>query len=86
MDTGELSAGKDIGTVGVFERLIDDQLLTFNNNGDGTFTDKETGSTWDILGEAIDGPMKGMLLSSIPHHDTFWFAWAAFIPPDTLAE
>ena len=53
---------------------------------DGTFSDQETGSIWDILGEAIDGPLKGTLLSSIPNHDTFWFAWAAFVPPDTLAE
>ncbi|MBL7163563.1 MAG: DUF3179 domain-containing protein [Anaerolineales bacterium] len=25
-------------------------------------------------------------LQAINHHDTFWFAWAAFVPGDTLQE
>ena len=53
---------------------------------DGTFSDLDTGSTWDILGLATDGPLVGTQLEAIPHHDTFWFAWAAFVPDTELSK
>ncbi len=40
--------------------------------------DKETGSTWNLLGEAIDGELKGTQLLHLPAHNAFWFAWATF--------
>lgn len=43
-----------------------------------TLKDRETGSTWNIKGEAIDGPLKGKALSQIPSHNAMWFAWLAF--------
>ncbi|MFQ5935910.1 MAG: DUF3179 domain-containing (seleno)protein, partial [Acidiferrobacterales bacterium] len=42
----------------------------------------QTGSTWNILGEAVDGPLTGKKLTPIVHANHFWFAWAAF-KPDT---
>ena len=86
VDSAFIPNGRDVGTTGVFLRTLDDQVLNFIANSDGTFTDEETGSTWDILGEALDGPLSGKSLVSIPHHDTFWFAWAAFIPDSSLTE
>ena len=66
------------------KRQVGDQLLTFSPNEDGTFSDAETGSTWDILGEAVDGPLAGETLTPILHFDHFWFAWAAFFPATEL--
>ncbi len=86
VDASSISEGRDVGTTGVFLRTVGEQVLTFTANEDGTFRDTETGSTWDILGEAIDGPLKGEFLTAIPHHDTFWFAWAAFVPDAALTE
>jgi hypothetical protein len=86
VDSGDIAEGRDVGATGVFIRTTEDQTLTFAANEDGTFRDLETGSTWDILGEAIAGPLSGTTLTPIPHHDTFWFAWAAFVSPDTLEE
>lgn len=43
-----------------------------------TLKDKETGSTWNIKGEAIDGPLKGKALEQVPAHNAMWFAWLAF--------
>jgi hypothetical protein len=80
LDSRSISNSRDIGTITVYVREIDGQILTFTANEDGTFTDQETGTTWDILGTALDGPLVGNQLSSIAHHDTFWFAWAAFVP------
>ena len=84
LDSGSIADGRDIGTTGVFSTQIDDQILTFSALEDGLFLDQETGSIWDIFGEAIDGPMSGSKLDPIPHHDTFWFAWAAFVPDGEL--
>jgi hypothetical protein len=86
VDTTFIPDGRDVGSTGVFLTSVDDQALTFTATGDGTFKDVETGSTWDILGEAIDGPLMGKTLSALPHHDTFWFAWAAFVPDGALTE
>ena len=78
----QVSFAADIGTTAVFNAVLKGQRLTFTAAGDW-FTDAETGSTWNILGEAIDGPMTGERLTKIVHADHFWFAWAAF-KPDTL--
>jgi len=86
LDTGTIPEGQDIGTSAVFERSLENQVLTFKPNGDGTFSDQETGSTWDILGRALEGPLEGNQLQAIPHHDTFWFAWAAFVPDGSLTQ
>jgi len=86
LDSGSISEGRDVGTTGVFSRYVNDQVLTFIAKEDGTFEDQETSSTWDILGEAINGPLLGTRLLPLPHHDTFWFAWAAFVPDGSLAQ
>jgi hypothetical protein len=77
-----ISFVKDIGSTAVYNAELDGQKLTFTATGD-TFNDAETGSTWNILGEAINGPMIGERLTKIVHGDHFWFAWSAF-KPDTL--
>lgn len=76
-----VAGGSDIGSVAVYEPVADGETLTFTRN-DGGFTDTETGSTWNILGEATDGPLAGQTLRAVPFIDTFWFTWATF-QPDT---
>ena len=61
---------------------MDGQKLSFRVE-DGEFVDDQTGSVWNILGEAVAGEMKGKSLSPIIHGNHFWFAWGAF-NPDTL--
>ncbi|GIV76608.1 MAG: hypothetical protein KatS3mg050_1002 [Litorilinea sp.] len=84
LDTRQISEGKDVGSVGVFDRRVDGQELTFVRNADGTFSDQETGSTWNILGEAVAGPLAGQRLERILAFDHFWFAWYAFFPQTAL--
>ena len=84
LDERAISEGRDIGSVAVFDRRVDDQVLTFEANGDGTFTDAETGSTWNILGKAIDGDLSGTQLEQQLAYDHFWFAWTAFFPQTEL--
>jgi len=73
---------EEVGSSGVFNPHVDDQRLTFRPDGD-KFLDNETGSEWNILGEAIQGPLTGKKLTPILHGDHFWFAFGAF-RPDTI--
>ena len=69
----------DIGATGIFESDLDGRKLTFRADGD-SFSDNETGSSWNILGQAIRGPLTGSALTPIVHGNHFWFAWGAFQP------
>ncbi|MEZ4615705.1 MAG: DUF3179 domain-containing (seleno)protein [Caldilineaceae bacterium] len=80
LDSRTISEGRDVGSVAVFERRLDGQVLTFTATADGTFTDAESGTTWNILGEGIAGELAGRQLERVISFDHFWFAWAAFYP------
>jgi hypothetical protein len=76
--------GRDVGATGVFRREVDGRALTFRALDDAAFTDGETGSTWNVLGQATDGELEGTRLTALPHVDTFWFAWSTFRPDTTI--
>lgn len=80
LDRGLISEGREVGTSGVFRRTLGDRTLVFDAVADATFRDRQTGSTWDITGRAVDGPLSGERLEPVPHGDYLWFAWAAFRP------
>jgi hypothetical protein len=82
LGAGTIADAEDVGATGVFDPNLEGQKLTFQRDGE-TIVDAETGSTWDILGQAIDGPLAGKQLEPIVHGDHFWFSWAAF-KPDTI--
>jgi len=83
LNTERIADGRDIGSVGVFQPRIGQRALTFARHG-RAFVDDQTGSRWNILGEATAGPLKGERLPAQNHLDTFWFAWVAFQPQTTL--
>lgn len=79
LDDRQISNSQDVGATGVFQRETSAGVLTFGYDGQaGRVFDEETGSTWNILGVATDGPLAGEQLERVVHHDHFWFAWAAF--------
>jgi hypothetical protein len=77
LDESEIAASQDVGGTGVYRPIVDGRTLTFEAAGAG-FRDRETGTTWNVLGHAVRGPLAGCRLTAIPHVDAFWFAWAAF--------
>jgi hypothetical protein len=85
LDTSDITAGRDVGTVGVFSSVVDGQVLTFRAEGE-TFVDDQTSTTWNILGEATTGPLAGTTLEPVTFVRTFWFSWAAFRPGTELIE
>jgi hypothetical protein len=79
LDARSIAGGRGIGTGIAFDRRVDGQVLTFSADGHSdTFIDAETGTTWNLLGRAVDGPLAGRQLAPAIHLNEFWFAWAAF--------
>ena len=83
LDAPLVAESKDVGSSGVYSRRLDARVLSFRVE-DGRFTDEQTGSTWDIFGRATGGPMSGERLEPLDKVDTFWFAWAVFVPDAPL--
>ena len=71
-----------VGSTGVYDPNLNGRRLTFKSE-DGSIVDEQTGSVWNIFGEATSGPLAGSALSPVIHANHFWFAWRAFYP-DTL--
>ena len=74
-----IAEARDVGSATVFSRQLDGQTLTFTSQEE-RFVDEETGSTWNLFGTAVDGPLTGSQLTPLFGHELFWFAWAAFQP------
>jgi hypothetical protein len=67
-------------SVHVYLRQMDERVLTFVSR-DEAIQDQETGSTWQMdRGLAVDGPLKGQILRSVPYISAFPEAWRDFYP------
>jgi hypothetical protein len=70
----------------VYDRWLDDQLLTFGNTSalyesDMVMLDYETGSYWwQVAGEAIVGSLTGNELKALPSLSTNWQTWLELHP------
>lgn len=73
------NSGVDTGSSSAFLRTVDGVVLNFVEVVDG-FQDEETGSLWNIFGEAIEGELKGTILEQVLSGEHFWFAWSTFKP------
>ena len=82
LDSSVVAAGRDVGASAVFERTLNGQSgqpLSFVAEND-TITDEQTGSVWNVLGQAVAGELAGQQLDPVVKVDHFWFSWAAFRP------
>ena len=79
LDSGVIAAGRDVGTGAAFSRELDGRVLDFEWQGE-TIRDRQTSSTWSLLGEATAGTLQGSKLNPVVSINHFWFSWAAFRP------
>ena len=79
LDASSIADSRDVGSAGVFDAILDGQELTFSIKNEDIIDD-QTGSKWDILGNAVEGPLAGERLTPVVHGNHFWFAWAVFKP------
>ena len=86
LDRARIADGREVGSSAVFQRELDGRTLTFEPSGDGRFRDRQTGSVWNMSGEAVAGELEGRTLTAVPHGNHFWFAWVAFRPETEVWE
>ncbi len=79
LDAGTVAGGRDVGAANAYARTLDGQTLTFALV-DARMVDKETGSEWNVLGQAVRGKLAGKQLTPVVAVNHFWFSWAAFKP------
>jgi len=79
LDANTVAGGRDVGAANAYARTLDGQTLTFALV-DARILDKETGSAWNVLGQAVSGKLAGKQLTPVVAVNHFWFSWAAFKP------
>lgn len=79
LDSASIAAGRDVGTGAAFSRELDGRVLEFEWDG-AAIRDRQTSSTWNLLGAATAGPLAGSRLRPVVSVNHFWFSWAAFRP------
>jgi hypothetical protein len=79
LDSPVIAYSRDVGSTGVFDRDLDGRLLSFHASSSG-IVDDQTGSRWNIFGQAISGSLEGHSLDRVISIESFWFDWAAFHP------
>jgi hypothetical protein len=71
----------ETGTGVVFDRRVNDQILTFSLIDGVTLKDSETGTLWDgLTGQALDGELAGETLTRLKSTASFWFGWKDWYP------
>jgi len=79
VDQAAIKNSRDVGTVTVFNRILDGKELHFYKK-ENDFIDDVTQSKWDVMGYCFEGKLKGKQLKIEPHSNHFAFAWLAFHP------
>ena len=83
LDNTIISESRDIGSVTVFNPIINNEILIFTKEGK-IFKDDLTNSEWNITGLCTKGELIGSQLEPIIHGNHFAFAWLAFYPESVI--
>ena len=79
LDAASIANSRDVGAAAVYNPIVNGQTLTFTWDGE-RFVDDQTGSRWNIFGQATEGELAGTQLEPVTHANHFWFAFSAFFP------
>lgn len=79
LDSSSIADSRDVGAATAFNRKVGDVTLSFQFDG-SDIVDDQTGSRWNVLGQAISGELAGEQLEPVVAINHFWFSWAAFKP------
>jgi hypothetical protein len=85
LDAERIEAGRSIPAATAFVRQLEGHVLEFALR-EGRYVDTATGSEWNILGEAVAGPLKGKRLPAVDSGVHFAFAWLAFNPESEIVQ
>jgi len=79
LDAAAIRKSREVQSVTAYRRELNGQMLEFEIRGAGV-VDTQTGSSWNMLGQATDGELKGETLAPVKGGIHFAFAWLAFNP------
>ncbi|MBN1666271.1 MAG: DUF3179 domain-containing protein [Anaerolineales bacterium] len=79
LDTSSIAQGRDVGTAAAYSAELDGVVYDFNFDGQ-VIRDRQTGSIWNVFGQAVEGALNGKHLEPLVSINHFWFSWAAFRP------
>jgi hypothetical protein len=85
LDAERIEEAREVPAAAAYDRRLDERTLEFERDDRG-FRDRETGSTWNLLGQAIDGPLRGSRLRQVDRGVHFAFAWLAFHPESDVVK
>lgn len=85
LDSGGVASGRDVGSLVAYSRELNGEILDFRFEDD-KIIDEQTGSEWNVLGQAISGALAGTELTPVVSVNHFWFSWAAFKPETRIFE
>ena len=72
---------KDSTSARLFDRRVDDRVLTFTQVSDSELRDAETSSSWDVAtAAATAGPLEGQQLAPLVGIPSFTRSWLQFHP------
>jgi hypothetical protein len=83
LDAEAITASRTIHSASAFDRRLDGATLNFTRHGE-RIIDTGTGSSWNLLGQALEGPLVGRQLLALPGGVHFAFAWLAFKPDSEI--
>ncbi|MDT8439493.1 MAG: DUF3179 domain-containing protein [Wenzhouxiangellaceae bacterium] len=79
LDQRKIQGSRKVASLNAYDRRVDGRTLTFETRED-RFFDRETGSRWNALGQAVEGELAGRRLEPVAGGVHFAFAWLAFRP------
>jgi uncharacterized protein DUF3179 len=83
LDSTRIDEGREIVAAAAYDRRRGGEVLEFAER-DGRIVDARSGSQWNVLGEAVAGPLKGRRLAPLESGVHFAFAWLAFNPDSEI--
>ena len=83
LDREAIAVSRPIHSANAFDRRVAGRVLEFTLR-DGEIVDTASGSRWNLLGQALAGPLAGSRLTPLPGGVHFAFAWLAFNPDSEI--
>lgn len=83
LDKSKIDESRMIPAAAAYSAQLDDKQLQFEWR-ENKLLDIDSGSEWNVFGQAINGPLEGSSLSQIDNGVHFAFAWLAFDPESAI--
>ncbi len=84
LDARQIADSRVIASATAYRRQLGEFLLDFEKRDDGNFYDVQTGSEWNLFGQATAGPLQGEELIDAASGVHFAFAWLVFHPASEI--